>query len=51
VTPAERAKIRAIVERSCAEQNIPLTVAASVCREIAKALRQARKRTTPERAA
>jgi len=47
VTAAEREQIRAIVERTCREQGIPLVVPAEVARQIAAMLRTSSKRETP----
>jgi hypothetical protein len=47
VTAAEREQIRAIVERTCAEQGVPLTVPAEVASQIAAMLSTALKKETP----
>jgi hypothetical protein len=42
VTPPDRERVRALVERTCAEQGIPLVVPADVAAEVARLVAGAR---------
>jgi hypothetical protein len=42
VTAADRERVRALVERTCAEQGIPLVVPADVAADVAKLVAGAR---------